>query len=220
VTSSKQKRSTENASRNPPSAVESDDAAAEFAVGTYYARRQDMAAAARWYQKAAARGLPAAQFRLGYYYQNGRGVPRDPGQANFWYLKAAEQGNVGAMYNLALLAANGKPDYATAARWFKRAAEYGLRNSQYNFAVLLAQGLGIPRDLISSYAWFAIAAEQGDQGAAEKRDEIGTRLNSDQLAAAKVFVASFHARTPDVSANETRALIADQPAGSAPAAEE
>lgn len=198
----KQRHFSANAPHDLRAAAEGGDADAQFSLAAYYTQSHDLAAAARWYQAAAAQGLAPAEFRLGLFYQNGLGIPRDLGAASSWYLKAAQRGNVSAMYNLALLAANGKPDYATAARWFKKAAEFGLHNSQYNYAVLLAYGLGVKRDLVSSYAWFAIAAAQGDHGAAEKRDEVGAKLNSEQLSAANDVVAAFHAKTPDPSANE------------------
>lgn len=193
-------------SANPPHdlrvAAEGGDSGAQFTLATYYAQSHDLAAAARWYRAAAAQGRALAQFRLGLFYQDGLGIRRDLEQASSWYLKAAKQGNVSAMYNLALLAANDKPDYSTAARWFKKAAEYGLHNGQYNFAVLLAYGLGVKRDLVSSYAWFAIAAAQGDHGAAAKRDAVGAKLDSAQRSAANALVAAFHPKTPDPSANE------------------
>jgi localization factor PodJL len=198
----KQRHFAANPPRDLRVAAEGGDSEAQFALATYYAQSHNLAAAARWFRAAAAQGLAPAQFRLGLFYQDGLGIGRDLEQANSWYLKAAEQGNVSAMYNLALLAANGKPDYPTAARWFKQAAEYGLHNGQYNFAVLLAYGLGVKRDLVSSYAWFAIAAAQGDHGAAEKRDEVGAKLDPAQLSAANGLVAAFHPKTPDHSANE------------------
>jgi localization factor PodJL len=200
--SAKWRRLSEDDQRSLKVAAENGDAQAQFKLAAYYARSHNLAAALRLYQRAAEQGLPPAEFRLAYLYQNGLGVARDLNQARAWYLKAAEQGNVKAMYNVAVLAANGKPDYITAARWFKSAAEYGLRNSQYNFAVLLARGLGVQQDLVASYSWFAIAAAQGDQGAAEKRDEVGAKLNSNQLAAANVMATSFHSDKPDPSANE------------------
>ena len=46
-----------------------------------------------WYRKAAEKGDPAAQGRLGFLYRVGAGVPRDLKLALEWYRKAAEQGN-------------------------------------------------------------------------------------------------------------------------------
>ncbi len=173
---------------------------------------RDLVTAAQWYRKAAERGLAPAQLRLAFLYQKGVGVQRDLDRARAWYLRAAEQGNVTAMHNLAVLTADNKPDYATAAQWFKKAAEYGLLNSQFNLALLLSRGLGVQQNLVAAYAWFAIAAAQGDNDAAMRRDDLGARLNSDQLATARAMAASFRAKTPDAAANDDQPLAAAWPA--------
>ncbi len=161
--------------------AESGNAKAQFALATDYAEGRhmprDLVTAAQWYRKAAERGLAPAQLRLAFLYQKGVGVQRDLDRARAWYLRAAEQGNVTAMHNLAVLTADNKPDYATAAQWFKKAAEYGLLNSQFNLALLLSRGLGVQQNLVAAYAWFAIAAAQGDNDAAMRRDDLGARLD-------------------------------------------
>jgi localization factor PodJL len=170
---------------------------------------RDAKAAAHWFQKAAEMGLALAQYRLGSMYERGVGVARDYARARLWYERAAESGNARAMHNVAVLLAeggDGKPDYAAAAEWFRRAAEYGIRDSQFNLGILYARGLGIGRDLQQSYVWFSAAADQGDEDAAKKRDEIGARLDSKELAAAKALAAAFRAKTPTSEANDAAAL--------------
>ena len=56
--------------------------------------------------------------------------------------------------------------------------------------------------MTQSYMWFAIAAAQGDQDAAKKRDEVGARLDSKDLAAAKSLVDGFKPRPLKSEANE------------------
>jgi localization factor PodJL len=189
------------------------NAKAQFELASRYAEGRgglprDLKAAAQWYEKAAVQGLASAQYRLGSQYEKSIGVTRDTAQAKVWYQKAAEQGNIRAMHNLAVLLAevgeNGKPDYAAAAQWFSKAAEYGVRDSQYNYAILLARGLGVARNLVSSYSWFAIAAAQGDVDAGKKRDDVATRLDAEDLAAAKAVVAAFHPKAADPEANEVQ----------------
>jgi localization factor PodJL len=192
------------------SQAQAGDALAQFALATNYAEGRvtprDFNAAAEWYTKAAAQDLVPAQYRLATLYEKGIGVARDLGKARALYQRAAEQGNIRAMHNLAVLAADGgdsgRPDYATAAHWFKRAAEFGVRDSQYNYAVLLARGLGVPQDFVASYVWFAIAAAQGDQDSATKRDDVGARLSPDQLATAKAVAAGFRPRTSVAGSND------------------
>lgn len=170
---------------------------------------RDAKAAAHWFEKAGETGLALAQYRLGSMYERGVGVARDYARARQWYERAAESGNARAMHNVAVLLAeggDGKPDYAAAAEWFRQAAEYGIRDSQFNLGILYARGLGISRDLQKSYVWFSAAADQGDEDAARKRDEIGARLDSKELAAAKALAAAFRAKTPTSEANDVPAL--------------
>lgn len=198
---------------DPQAAAAAGDAKAQFLLATNYAEGRNvprnLSAAAVWYTKAAAQGLAPAQYRLGSFYEKGLGVTRDLDRARNLYRRAAEQGNVRAMHNLAVLAADGgdagKPDYATAAQWFKKAAEYGVRDSQYNLAVLLARGLGIQQNFVAAYMWFSIVAAQGDDDAARKRDDVGARLNANELAAAKAMTDAFRAKTPDPAANDVEA---------------
>ncbi|MGB5086663.1 MAG: peptidoglycan-binding protein [Methylocystis silviterrae] len=170
---------------------------------------RDAKAAAHWFEKAAEMGLALAQYRLGSMYERGVGVGRDYARARQWYERAADSGNARAMHNVAVLLAeggDGKPDYAAAAEWFRRAAEHGIRDSQFNLGILYARGLGISRDLQQSYVWFSAAADQGDDDAAKKRDEIGARLDSKELAAAKALAAAFRAKTPTSEANDAPTL--------------
>ena len=105
---------------------------------------------------------------------------------------AGEAGNAKALHNLAVLYAegvDGKPDYATASRWFRKAADYGITDSQYNLAILYARGVGVEQNLAESYKWFFLAAKEGDQDAAQKRDEIASRIDKAALAAAESWTA-------------------------------
>ena len=67
---------------------------------------------------------------------------------------------------------------------------------------MYARGLGVEKDLGESYKWFAIAADQGDQDAAKKRDDVANAMDQAQLAAARLAVESFEVKTPDAAANK------------------
>jgi localization factor PodJL len=187
--------------------AEAGDAAAQFDLAVRYAEggadRGNYELAVQWYEKAAQQGLAVAEYRLGSLYEKGVGVGRDIQRAKDLYQRAAEKGNTRAMHNLGVLAAEGgKPNYTSAALWFGKAAEYGIRDSQYNLAVLLARGLGLPKDLVKSYTWFAIVAAAGDADAARKRDDVAARLTSSELAAANAAAMGFVPRPADHAANE------------------
>jgi localization factor PodJL len=174
------------------------DAAAAYEIGVRFAEGKGVQAnaeeAARWYGRAASKGLALAQFRYASLLEKGHGVKKDLAQARRLYLAAAAQGNAKAMHNLAVLYAegiDGGPDYTTAVQWFRKAAAYGISDSEYNLGVLTARGLGTTKDLAESYKWFALAAEGGDKEAARKRDEVASQLDAATVAAAQRAVKSF-----------------------------
>lgn len=165
---------------------------------------QDVALAARLYERAAQAGLPPAQERFAMLLDKGVGLPRDSKAATTWYERAAQGGNVRAMHNLATLLAsgvNGKTDYEAALRWYTEAAEAGMRDSQFNLGVLFARGIGTRQDLQKAYKWFAIAAAQGDAEAAKKRDEIATRLGPNEITVLKESAEQWRPRSVDPIAN-------------------
>ncbi|ORY03537.1 HCP-like protein [Basidiobolus meristosporus CBS 931.73] len=53
-----------------------------------------------WCNQAASKGLPKAEFAMGYYYELGVGVPKDMSMANFWYVRAASHGSKEAQSRL------------------------------------------------------------------------------------------------------------------------
>jgi localization factor PodJL len=149
---------------------------------------------ARWFERAASKGLTPAQFRYASMLEKGQGVKKDLTAAQKLYIAAASKGHAKAMHNLAVLyaeGAEGKPDYASAAQWFRKAAEHGVADSQYNFGVLAARGLGTERNIAESYKWFALAAAQGDKEAARKRDDVAAHLDAQTLASVQQAVKNF-----------------------------
>ncbi len=170
---------------------------------------KDPHAAEQWFEQAAVRDLPIAQYRLAALYEKGIGVARDSQLAISWYTKAATAGNARAMHNLAVMnaegAAGGKPDYAEAAQWFRKAGQLGIRDSQFNLGILYARGMGVPQDLVQSWMWFSLAAQQGDADAGKKRDEVAAKMDAGALSAAAKALADFKTSTPAPGANEAPA---------------
>ncbi|WP_315918555.1 peptidoglycan-binding protein [Mesorhizobium sp. SP-1A] len=185
------------------------DAKAMFEIASRYAEargvKEDMATAAKWYQKAAEQGFAPAEYRIGNFYEKGLAGERDIAKAKTWYQLAAEQGNASAMHNLAVLFAmgpDGTADNQSAAKWFQRAAELGVKDSQFNLGILAAKGVGVPQDLEASYKWFALVAKGGDKDAAAKRDEIAKALRPEQLERARQSTELWKAKPLDQAANE------------------
>ncbi|MER8481002.1 peptidoglycan-binding protein [Mesorhizobium sp. M1322] len=184
------------------------DAKALFEIGSRYAEsrgvKQDMAAAAKWYDKSAEFGFAPAEYRIGNFYEKGTGVARDVKKAKTWYQLAASQGNASAMHNLAVLfamAADGVTDNESAAHWFQAAADLGIKDSQFNLGILAAKGVGMKQNLEESYKWFALVAKTGDKDAAAKRDEIAKALRPEQLERARAAAELWKAKPLDPAAN-------------------
>jgi localization factor PodJL len=189
------------------------DPAAAFEIAQRYAEGRNgaplnLAEAADWFDRAAKQGLPIAQFRLGGFYEKGFGVKKDLEAARRLYLAAADAGNAKAMHNLAVLYAegiDGKPDYLNAAKWFRKGADYGLSDSQYNLGILFGRGIGMETNLPEAYKWFTLAARDGDKESANKRDDVGGRMDPKSLAAAKLAVQAWTALEQPEAATQAAA---------------
>jgi localization factor PodJL len=198
--------------------------AAEFEIGVRQIEGrgvpQNTEAGLRWLERAAESGLAPAHFRIAGLYEKGIGVKKNLSIARRHYIAAADKGNAKAMHNLAVLYAegiDGKPDYKTAAEWFRRAAEFGVADSQYNLAILHARGIGVDQNILESYKWLALAALQGDNDAAKKRDEIASKLDAASLAAARAAVQSF---TPQQQPDDAVSVAAPPGGWDRPAAQQ
>lgn len=153
------------------------DSAAQVSVGEQYAKAagstQDPDAAtenwnkaAEWYIRAAARSYVPAEIHLAECYSYGRGVPRDKVKAAEWYRKAADEGDPGA---------------------------------QGTLAMLYTMGQGVPQDDPEAYFWFDLAASAdtpNQQRYVTNRQNVGTRITADQLAAVQQRVKKWKAAHP------------------------
>jgi TPR repeat protein len=108
-------------------------ATAAYNLGTLYYNGQgfpqDYAKSLRWFEEAAKRNDPYAEFQLGMMYGSGKGVDTDPVAELRWYTKAAEQGLPAAQYNLAVMYHNAEgvdQDDVKAYAWLLLAERSGV----------------------------------------------------------------------------------------------
>jgi TPR repeat protein len=52
---------------------------------------------------------------------------------------------------------------------------------QHSLGLMYADGVVVPKDDLAAYIYFYMAAVQSHEGARQKRDEVATRLNAEQL---------------------------------------
>ena len=120
--------------------------------------------AARWVRSAAARGVPAAQVRLGRMLLEGTGVARDPAQAFASFTRAAASGDADAHNMLGRCHEQGwgtAVDLRKAAECYAAAAVSGHAWGEYNLGNLLFEGRGVRRDRGEALYWYGRAARRG-----------------------------------------------------------
>ena len=130
-------------------------------------------------------GDAVAQFNVGYAYQTGEGVPKDPTAAIGWYRRAAERGNMGAQFMLGFMYRTGEgvePNYSEALKWYRKAAENGDGASASEIGAMYEHGVGVAADDQEAARWYKIAADRGEEkGAANLDDAIATDAESRKM---------------------------------------
>ena len=100
----------------------------------------DFDSAARLLRRAADQGMAQAQYNLGIFFYNGRGVQKDLGHAVYWFRKAAAQDYPNAVYMLAFMSENGlgySKDLPSAFALYRQAASLQESDSQGKLALLM-----------------------------------------------------------------------------------
>ena len=107
--------------------------AQDFSNGLAAYKVGDYVAALEEWKPLAKMGSASAQFKLGYMYKTGKGVPLDYGGAVMWYHLAAIQGNASAQSNLGFMYKTGKgvpQDFLQAYMWYELANISGHKDAE------------------------------------------------------------------------------------------
>lgn len=121
---------------------------------------RDVAAAARWFRRAADQDHPVALYQLGLLARLGDdGL--DLGEPRRWFERAARAGHLDAMvaYALALKNSPVPQDRGSARRWAERAAQQDSAEGMYQLAQMLDEGIGGERDVAGARVWYERAAD-------------------------------------------------------------
>ncbi len=141
---------------------------ARFAQGSQLYEGKDFGGAARIFGELANAGYAPAQMQLGYQYEFGEGLQRNPAEAAKWYRRSADQGYAAAQQNLGNLYEHGvgvNEDWVAAATWYRKGAEQGHSRSQLALGRAYQFGIGVPQSRQMAIQWFDRAANQGDDQA-------------------------------------------------------
>lgn len=147
-----------------------------FKVGAQAEMSGNMVEALTQYKTSALAGYAPAQTRLGYLFEQGKGVPRDKYSAQEWYLKAAKQGDGLAQYHLACLYQETR-NYSEAVHWHTEAANRGNTVSQYELALLYESGQGVKKSVQEAFKWSELAAQDGAPTHLYARDRLSKLLS-------------------------------------------
>jgi endonuclease YncB( thermonuclease family) len=144
--------------------------------------------ALKWYQEAAARGDPEAQYILGVKLHNGDGVPKNPTEAVKWIRSAADRGVPNAQAYLGSLHLSGdsvSKDLGQAVLWFRKAAEKNQSHAQASLGRLYRTGQGVEQNIQTAHFWCTLAATQGNLAAKEVLLQIEAEMNPEQRRTAQ-----------------------------------
>ncbi len=79
----------------------------------------------------------------------------------------------------------GRGDYDTALREFRLLAEQGHAQAQVNLGIMYSQGRGVPKDYVTVYRWYTLAAGQRDDLAEKFKNHLEKSMPLEQLAEAQ-----------------------------------
>jgi len=148
----------------------------------------------------ASAGDPAAQFKAGQMYREGKGTPQNDAEALKWYRLAAEQGHAQAQFALGRFHEEGivvaKNEYV-ARQWYQKAGEQGYAPAQSKVGYLYEMGLRVtqtgsplPQDDAEAVKWYRRAADQGNaagQSGLGYLYETGRGVPKNQGEAARLY---------------------------------
>ncbi len=177
--------------------------------------KQDYAAAAAWFERAAAKGLAQAQYDTAVLYWYGIGRPLDPDMAKSWLERAARQEYGPASTLLGLITLEQGGDRAAALSLWAKAVAQGDAHAEalLGSAYLEQRGEGI-EDLILALYWMETARRDGIEPVAGQLQHIWATVPEEQLEAvtAEVFRRLEAGSPAPLATRETTAAPAPVPA--------
>ena len=73
-------------------------------------------------------------------------------------------------------------DDKEAVKWYRRAADVRYAKAMVHLGLMYATGEGVIEDDVEAYAWFNVAAGNGQRTAAKLRDNIKKTMTPEQIS--------------------------------------
>jgi len=137
--------------------------------------------ASAYYELAAEKGHPLAQYRIALAYRQGYGVDLDQEKAYFWFLKAARQGHQASRNFVGLMFKDGlgvEQNEKEAAKHIRIAAERGNKYAMANLGNFYRSGLGVEIDNAKAYFWYSLSVRHYYSKAEQRKESTGELLTS------------------------------------------
>jgi hypothetical protein len=128
------------------------------------ANEQKLVEEAKVCRVSAEHGDAQAQYKLGYMYSHGQGVPQDLSEAVRWYKKSADQGNAMGESAIGTMYVKGRgidQNYNEALKWYRKAVDQNYATAQYCLGQMYYYGEGVPQNNVEAALWYRKAADQG-----------------------------------------------------------
>jgi TPR repeat protein len=117
-----------------------------------------------WFENAAQGGSADGNAELGWMYESGSGVNKDPAKALSLFNEAAKRGSAEGMYYLGSVYREGlgvQKDLATACQWFIRAGTSENPYAEAEAGFCYYNGTGVAQDHEAAFRWFTLAGQAG-----------------------------------------------------------
>ncbi len=174
-----------------------------FMYYTGHGLQKDVSKAIEWFTKAAEQNEPQSQMILSNIYLNGENGEKDINTGIMWLKRASDNGLDTAQVALATLYADGSilpKNVKESIRLFNLAAEKGNITAQKTIAGIYHFSIGLDKTL--AYAWYMVAANQGDEYAKDIANKLFSEFSptdKDKASSLAIeFINKYHKKNKGV----------------------
>ena len=140
------------------------DAFAEGGELYFQQKQPDFVQAKSWFEQAVQGGSTDGMEDLGWLYESGSGVSKDPAKALSLFNEAAKRGSAEGMYRVGVAYHDGlgvPKDPAAACQWFVQAAMGGHSYAEAEAGFCYYNGTGVAQSHETAFNWFVKAGQAG-----------------------------------------------------------
>jgi len=156
----------------------SGDIRAAYKLGLLFSQGKkvepDYITAYEWFERAANQGYVKAMLKVAKMALEGQGTDPDIDRSTAWYEKAAQRNSTEAMMKLGSIFLS-QNNFDEASFWYKKAAIKGNTDAMREMGHFYYKGNGVRFDLDHAFAWFELAAQEGDHASKRLLLEITSK---------------------------------------------